>query len=112
MAIRFIQKSDRGRQGRHRIMVIMKQLQSTIIQAEYLRKMREGKVAEQNKENQENEATVQLQQRMRGILARKNVEKMRQDEMEFLGMSRKKKQPGELINDSIKKAEQTMKDRK
>jgi hypothetical protein len=29
----------------------MKQLQSTIIQAEYLRKMREGKVAEQNKEN-------------------------------------------------------------
>jgi len=40
---------------------------------------------------------------MRGILARKKVEEMRDEEMEFLGMKRKKKTPEEMINDPIKK---------
>ena len=44
-----------------------------------------------------------LQKRMQGILARKQVDKMRNDEMEFLGMKRKKKTPEELINDPIRK---------
>ena len=44
---------------------------------------------------------------MRGILARKYVEGLRQEEMEFLGMTRKKKTPEEELNDPIKKMEAT-----
>ena len=76
-AIRLIQKNDRGRQGRQRIMLILKQLQATIQQADMMRKLREGKLAEPNRENQENEACVFLQKRMRGILSRKYVERIR-----------------------------------
>ena len=49
---------------------------------------------------------------MNGILARKNVERMRTDEMEFLGMARKKKTPEEEKNDPILKMEETRKERK
>jgi hypothetical protein len=42
---------------------------------------------------------------MRGILARKHVENLRAEEMEFLGMQRKKKTPEEERNDPIKKEE-------
>lgn len=38
---------------------------------------------------------------MRGILARKFVERLRSEEMEFLGMQRKKKTPEEERNDPI-----------
>lgn len=44
---------------------------------------------------------------MRGILARKQVEQIRIDEMEFLGMIRRKKTPEEELNDPIKKMEMT-----
>jgi hypothetical protein len=37
---------------------------------------------------------------------------MREEEMEFLGMCRKKKTPIELLNDPIKKMEDTMKERR
>jgi len=49
---------------------------------------------------------------MRGILARKMVERLRNEEMEFLGMRRKKKTPEEEINDPIKRMEQTKLTRK
>jgi SpoVK/Ycf46/Vps4 family AAA+-type ATPase len=49
---------------------------------------------------------------MNGILARKNVERLRTEEMEFLGMSRKKKTPEEERNDPVKKMEETRKERK
>ena len=48
---------------------------------------------------------------MRGMLARKTVETMREEEMEFLGMKRKKKTPEEMLNDPIKKLRQSMSDR-
>jgi hypothetical protein len=53
-----------------------------------------------------------MQRRIRGILARKQVEKMRIEEMEFLGMSRKKKTAEEELNDPIKIMEQTREARK
>ena len=68
-----------------------------------LRKIREGKFQEESKDLKEQKACVMLQKRMQGILARKQVDKMRNDEMEFLGMKRKKKTPEELINDPIRK---------
>jgi hypothetical protein len=49
---------------------------------------------------------------MRGILARKQVEAMREEEMEFLGMKRKKKTPEEMLNDPIKKMKNSMAERK
>ena len=49
---------------------------------------------------------------MRGILARKQVEAMRVEEMEFLGMKRKKKTPEEMLNDPIKKMKNSMAERK
>lgn len=70
-------------------MLILKQLQQTIKNAEMMRLLREGKLTEPNKESQENESCVFLQKRMRGILARKYVERLRLEEMEFLGMVKK-----------------------
>lgn len=49
---------------------------------------------------------------MRGILARKQVEAMREEEMEFLGMKRKMKTPEEMLNDPIKKMKNSMAERK
>lgn len=45
-------------------------------------------------------------------MARKHVERLRTEEMEFLGMMRKKKTPEEERNDPIKKMEETRKERK
>ena len=44
---------------------------------------------------------------IRGILARKTIEKMRQEEMIFLGMQRKPKTEEEKKNDPIKEADET-----
>jgi hypothetical protein len=43
-----------------------------------------------------------IQQRIRGILARKQVESLRIDEMQFLGMQKKKKTAEEERNDPVK----------
>ena len=93
-------------------MLIYKQWMQQIQKTENKKRMREGKVAEPSKEVQENESCVLLQKHMRGILARKHVEKMRAEEMEFLGMQRKKKTAQEERDDPIKKMEQTRKERK
>ena len=66
-----------------------------------MRDIKEGKVPgdTQKAENQEAESCVFIQRRIRGILARKAVDRMREEEMEFLGMARKKKSPAEMIAD-------------
>jgi len=48
-----------------------------------------------------------VQKRFRGILARKKVEEMRQEEMIFLGMARKPKTKEEEENDPVKKMMET-----
>jgi hypothetical protein len=60
-AIRIIQKNDRGRQGRQRITLILKQLLANIKKADNLRKLREGKLTEKDPDNKENEASVVIQ---------------------------------------------------
>jgi phage anti-repressor protein len=45
-AIRLIQKNERGRQGRYRIMLILKQFKQKKIEAEMKRKIREGLIKE------------------------------------------------------------------
>lgn len=94
--------------------MILKQLQKKAFNNEMMRKLREGKskIPEPSKDNQENESCVFIQKRLRGILSRKYVEKLRGEEMEFLGMMRKKKTPDEERNDPIKKMLQTQAERK
>lgn len=70
---------------------------------ELLRKLREGKLQEPSKDLKEIEACVLIQKRMQGIIARKQVDRMRNEEMEFLGMRRKQKTTEEEINDPIRK---------
>ena len=82
------------------------------MQAELVRKLREGKMQEQSKDMKEIESCVIIQKRMRGIIARKEVDVLRNDEMEFLGMSRKKPTPDEALNSPIKKSDQNMLERK
>lgn len=53
-----------------------------------------------------------IQKRLRGILARKEVEEMRQKEMVFLGMARKPKTKDDIANDPIERMKQTLVDRK
>lgn len=59
-AIRIIQKNDRGRQGRLRIMMILKNLQKKQMNQKMMENIRLGKnkAAEQSKENQENDSCV------------------------------------------------------
>jgi len=111
-AIRMIQKNDRGRQGIWRVNMVIKQLKNLMMKEELGRKFKEGKIQRESEENKENNACVYVQRRIRGIIARKHVEKVRADEMEFLGMQMKKKTKEELKNDPIKKMEQTRIERK
>lgn len=111
-AIRLIQKNERGRQGRFRYNQITEQLI----------KFNERKAARENlKSNKQVEMTIQekeqaaaefVQRRIRAILARKQVEAMRQEEMIFLGMQRKPKTDEELKHGPIQMAEGTAENRK
>ena len=54
-------------------------------------KIREGLIKEPNKDQQETDAALFIQRHLKGILARKRIDDLRQEEMVFLGMSRKPK---------------------
>jgi hypothetical protein len=93
-------------------MLILKNLKAKKLENEMNRKIREGLIKEQSRAQQENDATLFIQKRLRGIIARKQVEKMRQEEMVFLGMARKPKTKEELKNDPIERMKKTEEDRK
>jgi len=85
-AICLIQKNERGRQGRLRFQQILRAAMDKYISDETKRKVREGKMPEATHQEKEQIAAEFVQRRIRGILARKQVEAMRQEEMIFLGM--------------------------
>jgi hypothetical protein len=93
-------------------MLILKNLKAKKLENEMNRKIREGLIKEQSRAQQENDATLFIQKRLRGIIAMKQVEKMRQEEMVFLGMARKPKTKEELKNDPIERMKKTEEDRK
>ena len=66
--------------------MVIKQLKNLMMKEELGRKFKEGKIQRESEENKENNACVFVQRRIRGILARKHVERVRAEEMEFLGM--------------------------
>lgn len=86
-AIRLIQKNERGRQGRLRYIQINEQ----ITKATEKKAARDGKYNKPELTQQEKECACGelVQRRIRGILARKQVEALRMEEMIFLGMTRR-----------------------
>ena len=61
-AVRLIQKNDRGRQGRQRILLILKKFENSVKDAEIKRKRRECQVVqEKTKDELEKDATLLLQ---------------------------------------------------
>ena len=90
-AIRLIQKNERGRQGRYRFLLILKTQKQEQQDKEMNYKIREGLIKERNKDQQETDAALFIQRHLKGILARKRIDDLRQEEMVFLGMSRKPK---------------------
>ena len=89
-AIRLIQKTDRGRQGRNRLSLIYKTFLQNSLKNDLMEKRRLGLIPNKDPEQEIADSTIFVQRRMQGILSRKYVESMRNEEMEFLGMSRKK----------------------
>ena len=69
--------------------------------------MHNGKMQAASRQEQEEMSGELIQCQIRGILARKTIEKMRQEEMIFLGMQRKPKTEEEKKNDPIKGAVDT-----
>ena len=92
--------------------MIFKRIKQSYLEAKRQRDVREGKTTEEPGVNQESQSVAFIQRRIRGILARKHVDRMRDEEMEFLGMTKKKKTAEEIRNDPIKKMADTYKDRK
>lgn len=74
--------------------------------------MHNGKMQAPTKQEQEEQSAEIVQCRIRAILARKTIEKMRQEEMIFLGMQRKPKTEEEKKNDPIKGSQETQAFRK
>ena len=112
-AICLIQKNERGRQGRLRIQQILSRHLTKLQSDENKRKQREGKMQELSNQEKEAISAEYVQRRIRGILARKQVEQMRQEEMIFLGMQRKPKTAAELaLDDPIAEMERTKQIRK
>jgi IQ and AAA domain-containing protein len=105
-AIRLIQKNERGRQGRYRMLIIVKTFKQEEMEREMFQKIKDGLIKEKSRDELDNEATLLIQKRMKGVLARKRIDDLRQEEMVFLGMSRKPK------NEPINRAKKTMDERK
>jgi len=100
-AIRLIQKSERGRQGRDRVLMFLKEKQNKELATQKRQKMLENDG--QEPEDEANNMILMIQNRIRGILARKEGEELRMKEMEFLGMAQKAKTQQEILNDPIEK---------
>ncbi len=85
MAIRQIQKNERGRQWRQRLLKIISIRRKALKDAETRRRIKEG-LETASDEEKERRATVLVQKRMKALIARMKTEKMRQEELYFLGM--------------------------
>ena len=90
MAIRQIQKNERGRQWRQRLLKIISIRRKALKEAETRRRIKEG-LELASDEEKEKKATILIQKRLKGLIARAKTDKMRQEELYFLGMADKPK---------------------
>eukprot|EP00831_Metopus_contortus_P056257 TRINITY_DN47_c0_g1_i6.p2 TRINITY_DN47_c0_g1~~TRINITY_DN47_c0_g1_i6.p2 ORF type:complete len:392 (-),score=135.85 TRINITY_DN47_c0_g1_i6:1317-2492(-) len=111
MAIRQIQKNERGRQWRTRLLKIIAITRKIFKDNEKKKRIKEG-LELATDEEKEKKATLLTQKRLRGLLDRRKVNEMRQQELYFLGMSQKPKTEEEQKNSSsikVKEIEQMRK---
>jgi hypothetical protein len=73
------------------MLLILKTKRQEELDKEMFQKIKDGVVKERSKDQMENDAALFIQRHIKGILARKNIDEIRQEEMVFLGMSRKPK---------------------
>ena len=85
MAIRLIQKNERGRQWRQRMLQIISMKRRTLRKNELMKRIKEG-LEMANDEEKEQKANLLIQKRLKGLIARRQIDQMRQNEMRFLGM--------------------------
>jgi hypothetical protein len=97
MAIRLIQKNERGRQWRQRLLKIISIRRKALKDAEMKRRIKEG-LEMASATEKDNRATLLIQKRLKGYIARAEVDRMRQEEFEFLGMMEKSKTKEEKMN--------------
>jgi hypothetical protein len=71
--------------------LILKQERQVELDRERFQRIKDGLEKEASKDQQENDAALFIQRRIKGILARKRIDEIRAEEMVFLGMSRKPK---------------------
>lgn len=88
------------------MLLILKTKRQEELDRETFQKIKDGVMKERSKEQMENDAALLIQRRIKGILARKRIDEIRQEEMVFLGMSRKPR------TEPISKMKQTMVERK
>lgn len=93
-AIRIIQKIERGRQG------IVRALKAAYYQKREIKKLNKKKEAQGNEnfdfddsENQKREQVIMIQKTIKGFMARKIVDKIREEELTFLGIIKKPQNP-------------------
>jgi len=90
MAIRQIQKNERGRQWRQRLLKIISIRRKALKEAEMKKRIKEG-LELASEEEKEKRATILAQKRLKGVIARSKTDKMRQEELYFLGMAERPK---------------------
>jgi hypothetical protein len=100
-AIRYIQRSERGRQGIARINTIRKIIKNQEQEKRDRIALKKGKKLESSQQVKEAKAAEVLQKRFRGITARKAIEQMREEEMIFLGMKQRPKTALERETDPL-----------
>jgi IQ and AAA domain-containing protein len=105
-AIRIIQKNDRGRQYRDRIIKIVETWRDSKDAPGV------GGINPHAEELSIEEACIRLQRIFKGIIDRKRIEQIRNEELAFLGMAPKTKDSTDKSQDPIKKAAETRKARK
>lgn len=103
-ALRCIQKNERGRQGRARVISVLNIFKEKARAEEKKNKLAR---AEYVPDDQEGESAQIMQQVFRTFLSRVFVHQKRQSELEFLGM-----EMPELDDDSVQRREKVMADRR
>jgi|694.fasta_scaffold101749_2 hypothetical protein len=93
-AIRIIQKIERGRQG------IVRALKAAYYQKREIKKLNKKKEAAGNEnfefddsENQKREQVIMIQKTIKGFMARRHVDRIREEELTFLGILKKPQDP-------------------
>jgi hypothetical protein len=88
------------------MLLIVKTRKQEELERERFQMIKDGLIKDRKQDEIENDAALFIQRRLKGILARKRIDDMRDEEMVFLGMSRKpKKEP-------LERAKKTMDERK